>query len=71
MRGRTCPWTLRKHILFRDSMPARKAHVLEPHISDRVVPVYAGPMRATEDVGAMTIKEVCTADASLGNIFAG
>eukprot|EP00971_Amphidinium_carterae_P330181 6463059-Amphidinium_carterae.1 len=52
-------------------MPACKAHVFEPHISDGVVPVYAGPMRATEDMGAMTIKEVRTADASLGDVFAG
>eukprot|EP00971_Amphidinium_carterae_P040991 805131-Amphidinium_carterae.2 len=71
MQGRTCPRTLHQYILFRVSVPACKTHVLEPHISDRVVPVDAGSMCAAEHMDAMTIKEVRTSDASLGNIFAG
>eukprot|EP00971_Amphidinium_carterae_P347981 6490255-Amphidinium_carterae.4 len=71
MRGRTCPGTLRQYILFRVSVPACKTHVLEPHISDRVVSVDAGSVCTTEHMGSMTIEEVCTSDASLSDIFAG
>eukprot|EP00971_Amphidinium_carterae_P351059 6491886-Amphidinium_carterae.2 len=58
VRGRTCPRALSQNILFRRGMPASEAHVTQPDITDRVMSVDAGTMRATEDMGTMTIEEV-------------
>eukprot|EP00971_Amphidinium_carterae_P238719 4738926-Amphidinium_carterae.1 len=60
-----------EYILFRNSVPTRKTHLLQPHVSDRVVAVDAGAMRATEDVGPMSVKHVRTARACLRDVFAG
>eukprot|EP00971_Amphidinium_carterae_P299271 5945971-Amphidinium_carterae.1 len=66
--GRTCPLTAGEYILFRDSVPSCKTHLSQPDISDRVVSMNAGPMRAAEDMGPMSVKHVSTPGASLRDI---
>eukprot|EP00971_Amphidinium_carterae_P297703 5914887-Amphidinium_carterae.1 len=70
MRGRTCPRSVCQDVLLRDRVPSRKAHLSEPHISDRVVAMYAGAMGTAEDMGPMSVQHVRTAAAGLCDIFA-
>eukprot|EP00971_Amphidinium_carterae_P268934 5335577-Amphidinium_carterae.1 len=59
-----------EHILFRDGVPSRQTHKSNPHVSDRVVAVYTGPMSAVKDMGPMSIQHVRTVHARLCDIAA-